>query len=136
MITTKNMALNVYFKHSVKLTEEKDTIIDGMQRFGATEEVIQCSSIDNQFPGNSLDELLKQNNCTYVKTPASFFTEMQLPISKIVEGEHYKDSINLAQINIRKTFQHALDVGFEGNFDGACSQIVFNVVSNEHFSCF
>lgn len=102
MITTKNMALNVYFKHTVKLTEEKDTIIDGMQRFGATEEVIQCTAVDNQYPGNTLDQLLKQENCTYVKTPASFFTEMQLPITQIVGGEHYKDTINLAQINIRK----------------------------------
>ena len=102
MIVTKNMALNVYFKHSVKLTEEKDTIIDGMQRFGATEEVIQCSSIDNQYPGSLVDELLAQKNCTYVKTPASLFTEMQIPVGHIVGGEHVRDSINLAQIIIRK----------------------------------
>ena len=102
MIATKNLALNVYFKHSVKLNEEKDTIIDGMQRFGATEEVIQCSSIDNEYPGNLVEDLMNSKNSTYVKTPAAFFTEMEIPISKIISGEHKNDSINLAEVTIRR----------------------------------
>lgn len=114
MIVTKNMALNVYFKHSVKLTEEKDTIIDGMQRFGATEEVIQCSSIDNNYPGNLVEQLIKEDKCTFVKTPASLFTEILIPVSNIVGGEHYNDSINLAELKIRK---YNSDESIKNSFD-------------------
>lgn len=102
MLTTAMIGMNVYFRYHTKTSEGRDTITDGMQRFGATEEVIQTTRVDNQYPGTlSLDELKKQN-CTFVKTPASFFTELTLPVGDIVAGEHYNDSINQAKITIRK----------------------------------
>lgn len=102
MITTEMMAMDVYFRYQTKNAQQKDTIVDGMQRFGATEEVIQTTTIDNDYPGSLTPEQLDQKNCTYVKTPASLFTEMQIPVSEIVAGEHYTDSINQAKITIRK----------------------------------
>lgn len=102
LLTTAMIGMNVYFRYHSKTSEGKDTITDGMQRFGATEEVIQTTHVDNQYPGSlSLEDLTKQN-CTYIKTPASFFTEMTLPVGDIVAGEHYNDSINQAKITIRK----------------------------------
>lgn len=102
MITSKLLGMNVYFRYHTKTAAGKDTIVDGMQRFGATEEVIQCNRIDNEYPGSLTPDKLEQSGCTYVKTPTGLFTEMDLPISKVLAGEHYADSINQAKIYIRK----------------------------------
>lgn len=102
MLTTKMIGMNVYFRYHTKTTADKDTIVDGMQRFGATGEVIQTTRIDNEYPGSLSLEDLEKKNCTYVKTPACLFTEMTLPVGDVVAGEHYTDSINQAKITIRK----------------------------------
>lgn len=102
MITSKMIGMNVYFRYHTKTSAGNDTIVDGMQRFGATEEVIQSTRIDNEYPGSLTLEQLDNKNCTYVKTPTAFFTEMTLPIAEIAAGEHYTDSINQAKITIRK----------------------------------
>ena len=102
MLKTKMMALNVYFRYHSTTAEGKDTIVDGLQRFGATEEVIQSTRINNRYPGSLSLEAIQQQPFTYVKTPAAFFTEMTLPVADIVGGEHANDSINLAKVTIRK----------------------------------
>lgn len=102
MITSKMMAMNLYFSYHTKTEAGKDTIVDGMQRFGATEEVIQCTKLGNDYPGSlSLDDLDKVHS-SYVKTPAGLLTEMTLPVAEIVAGEHYTDSISQAKITLRK----------------------------------
>lgn len=107
MVKSKMMALNVYFQYHGQTDEGNDTIVDGMQRFGATEEVIQSTRTDNEYPGSiSLEEISRQA-CTYVKSPAGFFTELTLPVHDIVAGEHYTDSINQAQVTIRKYLSSA-----------------------------
>lgn len=113
MLSTKLIGLNLYFSYHTTNAAGNDTIVDGMQRMGATEEVIQTTHIDNQYPGSIDIEGLDQKDCTYLKTPTGLFTEMTLPISEIVAGEHYTDSINQAKITIRKynsttTSSHAL----------------------------
>lgn len=102
LIKSKMMAMNVYFRYHTTGDSGNDTIVDGMQRFGATEEVIQCTRIDNQYPGSLSFEEIQQQPCTYVKSPACMFTEMTIPVADIVAGEHYTDSINQAKITIRK----------------------------------
>lgn len=102
LIKSKMMALNVYFRYHTTDDAGNDTIMDGMERFGATEEVIQTTQIENEYPNGKKEELLADAGSTYVKTPTGFFTEMTLPVSEIVGGEHYTDSLSQAKITIRK----------------------------------
>jgi len=102
MFATNTMALDVYFRYHITGTTGNDSIVDGVQRFGATEEVIQNTHIDNEYPGSLTLEDLEKESCTFVKTPTGLFTEATLPVADIVSGEHYTDSINQAKITIRK----------------------------------
>lgn len=101
MVKSAMMAMNVYFRYHSTTEAGNDTIIDGMQRFGATEEVIQTTQVDNEYPGSLTFDQIAQQGYTYVKSPANFFTELTLPVSDIVDGSHYRDSINMAKITVR-----------------------------------
>lgn len=102
MITANMMSLDVYFRYHSTTTEGNDTIIDGMQRMGATEEVIQNTRVENNYPQGFTPDDLANATCSYVKTPASLFTEATLPVSDIVAGTHYTDSINQVKIVMRR----------------------------------
>ena len=99
MINAEVSTMNVYFRYHTKTTAGNDTIIDGLQRMGATEEVIQNTHVENKLPEGMLDE---NNGYTYVKSPTGIFTEVELPVSQIVAGTHYTDTINGARITFRK----------------------------------
>lgn len=92
-------ALNVYFKYHTRNAAGNDTIVDGMQRMAATEEVIQNMRIENSIPQDMLDA---NAGYSYVKSPTGIFTEMTLPVNEIVAGEHRTDSINSVQISLRR----------------------------------
>jgi len=95
MICAQTSTLDVYFRYHSTTATGGDTIIDGMQRMAATEEVIQQTTIENKIPASMLDEA---NDYTYVKSPAGLFTELTLPVAEIVSGEHYTDTINSASL--------------------------------------
>ncbi len=99
MITAHTTTLNVYFRHHTTNVAGNDTIIDGMQRMAATEEVIQQTTIGNRIP----EELTAESNeYTFIKSPAGLFTEVELPVGDIVAGEHYTDTINSAAITFQR----------------------------------
>ena len=98
MINVEVSTLNVYFRYQTKIGG-KDTIVDGMQRMGATEEVIQSTRVENKLAEGMLDET---NPFTYLKTPTGIFTEVTLPVGEVVAQEHYTDTINGAKISFRK----------------------------------
>lgn len=108
MITGKMMGLNVYFRYHDKTSAGNDTIYDGMARFGATEEVLQSTRVENDFATGVKQQMLEDPTCTYVKTPTAMFMELTLPVSEIVDGKegleetHYNDSILQAKFSIRK----------------------------------
>lgn len=102
LLTTSLIGMNVYFRYHTVNEAGRDTIVDGMQRFGATEEVLQCNRVANDYPGSIDVDQLDNLTSTYLKTPSGLFTEMTIPVSEIVAGEHYADSINQAKITIRK----------------------------------
>lgn len=91
-------ALDVYFRYHGTVNG-KDSIVDGMQRMAATEEVIQNTRIENRIPA---EMLAPDADYTYVKSPTGIFTELTLPIDEIIAGEHYNDSINSAKISLRR----------------------------------
>lgn len=73
----------------------KDSVVSLVSSFAGTEEVIQKTTIvqDN----NKIEELISDNSCTYLKTPAGIFTEVTLPIEAIMQG-HERDTINTARL--------------------------------------
>lgn len=85
-----NSQLNLYF-HFL----DKDTIAQGMASFAGTEEVLLASNVEND--NERLKQLVDDNTCTYLKTPAGIFTEVTLPVDEIYAG-HDNDSINSAKI--------------------------------------
>lgn len=99
MINIKVAALDVYFKYLGKNELGNDTIIEGMHRMAATEEVIQNTHVTNTLPD---DMLCSDNGYTYIKSPSGIFTELDLPVSDVVAGSHYSDTINSAQITLRR----------------------------------
>lgn len=98
MINIKVATLDVYFRYKEEVNGT-DTIYDGMHRMAATEEVIQNTHVSNSLP----EELLcSDKGYTYIKSPSGIFTEMTLPVADVVSGEHYSDTINSAQLTIRR----------------------------------
>lgn len=86
--------LNVYFKYA------NDTTYVGTASFSGTEEVLQTTNISNDK--EALQDLANNDpNCTYLKTPAGIFTELELPIDRIMSG-HENDTINTAKISLKR----------------------------------
>lgn len=96
MINVDVSTLNLYFRYHTEDSDGNDTIVEGLQRMAATAEVIQSTSVDNQGLQKLIDE---EDGYTYAKSPAGIFTEVDLPISDIVAGEHYTDTILSARID-------------------------------------
>lgn len=89
--------LNVHFRDS-----KKDSVF--VTQFAGTEEVLQA----NHFNNAALKPLVDDTTCTYLKTPAGIFTEVQLPIDSIMANE---DSINTAKI-IFQCYNDAADTNY------------------------
>ena len=89
-----NSILFVYFR-----MQYKDSVYTRAATFGGTQEVMQTTHIVND--GNALQQLINNQNGTYLKTPAGIFTQMILPVEEIVAG-HEKDSINSAKITLQR----------------------------------
>ena len=99
--------LNVYFRYFTK-----DSIYVGTSSFAGTEEVLQSTRIAND--NNTLQRLVSDKRCTYIKSPAGIFTEMTIPVDDIMNG-HRNDTINTAKIvlpriNNDTQNEYALDI--------------------------
>lgn len=88
-----NMArLNVTFNYYVRgVSGEMDSIATGIATFSATKEVLQV----NKFNNGDLQALVDDNSCTYLKTPAGIFTEVELPIKEIIENTDTLNSVKI-----------------------------------------
>ena len=78
--------LNIHFR-------DNDSDSTFVTQFAGTEEVLQANRFNTKK--ESLQPLVDDNSCTYLKTPAGIFTEVTLPIDEILENH---DSINSAKI--------------------------------------
>ena len=65
--------------------------------FGGTEEVIQKSTLSQS--DTELQKLIDNNTCTYIKSPAGIWTELELPVEDIMNG-HENDTLNTARVFI------------------------------------
>lgn len=94
--------MNVYFRNKVHIeteTDERDTIYTVSTNFAGTEEVLQTTTIENDH--EVLSQLVADNRCTYLKTPAGIFTEMTLPVDDITR-QHENDTLSSAKIELRR----------------------------------
>lgn len=87
--------MNLYFRY---YDEKEDSIFTAMARFSATPEVIQST----RFQNGNLSELLENETCTYLKTPAGIATEMTLPVDEVFAGAHASDSVSLASVTLTR----------------------------------
>ncbi len=79
-------SLNIHFRDA-----KSDSIF--VTQFVGTEEVLQVNRFNTKK--ETLQPLVDDNSCTYLKTPAGIFTEVELPIEDILSNN---DSINTAKI--------------------------------------
>ena len=76
--------LNIHFRNA-----NNDSIY--VTQFSGTQEVLQAS----RFNTERLKPLIEDNSCTYLKTPAGVFTEVELPVDEILKSHN---DINSAKI--------------------------------------
>ncbi len=93
-------ALNIHFQDW-----ESDSIF--VTQFAGTEEVLQANRFSTEK--ETLEPLVNDNACTYLKTPAGIFTEVTLPIDEIMTNN---DSINAAKI-IFNCYNDSYDTDYE-----------------------
>ncbi len=82
--------LHIYYRY---LSE--DSIYDALTYLSGTEEVMQTTTFKNDQ--SKIDVLADSTTCTYLKTPAGIFTEVELPVEDIMNG-HMRDSLSSARI--------------------------------------
>lgn len=110
-----NVVPGFYFKHKAGLGNmayidasqldvyyslvNNDSVINTVDVFWGTDEVLQKTNITNDK--NSLEKLIDDESCTYLKTPAGIFTELTLPVDEITTG-HESDNIAGAELTIAR----------------------------------
>lgn len=105
--------LNVYFRFSALVTKYDTTYVDSkavitsrqvvdtltrVASFAGTEEVLQTTTISNDA---NTKKLAGDDACTYLKTPAGIFTEMEIPVEEIMNG-HENDTLNSAKVTLTR----------------------------------
>lgn len=91
MISVDVGTINVYFSYYEK--SNPDSTLSGLARFASTPEVIQST----RFVNDDLQQLIDEEGCTYLKTPAGIGTEVTIPVDEIMDG-HEKDSLSKARL--------------------------------------
>ena len=85
----------IYFK----IKDEDGNEEVGRTSFSGTEEVLQTTRITNDQ--RSIERLVSDNSCTYIKSPAGIFTELTLPVDEIINN-HENDTLNTARLSLTK----------------------------------
>ena len=86
--------IDIYF-HVIR---NDSTVVNTIPITG-TEEVLQLTKVSND--NEAIKQLVSDNTCTYLKTPAGIFTEMTIPVEKIMTG-HANDTLNTAKIALTR----------------------------------
>lgn len=92
MATVDGAGLLVYYSVMI------DTVYHTASIFGGTEEVLQKTNISQET--DKMEELIEDNSCTYLKTPAGIFTELTLPVDDVISKKHNTDTLNTARLFI------------------------------------
>ena len=101
--------INIFFRKYADEDDndaDEDGIVDDYTIFSGTEEVLQTTSVT--YDDNSIQSLVDDNTCTYLKSPAGIFTELTLPVEQIV-GSHTTDSLSSAKLILNRINNTASD---------------------------
>ena len=91
--------LNLNFEALIESSSGKrDSLVYKQYSFGATKEVIQANHFSND---NTLKDLVKDPDHTYIKSPAGIFTEATFPITEIY-NEHKNDTLNGVNVSFTR----------------------------------
>lgn len=97
MLNVSVSTLNLYFTYYESVEPDSVEKIGAICRFAATPEVIQST----QFSNGNLQELVNDNSCSYLKSPAGIGTELALPVNEIY-ASHQSDSISKAKFTLTR----------------------------------
>lgn len=86
--------LAIFYKY-----KEGDQENNGTLLLSGTEEVMQATNI--VYDKESIKNLVDNDTCTYLKTPAGIFTEVTLPVDEI-KFSHENDNISSAKISFNR----------------------------------
>lgn len=78
-------------------TEGNDSTIYLKRTFASTQEVLQANQITNS---DKINNLVTDNSCSYIKSPAGIMTEVDLPLDEIIESTT-GNTINSASIKFQ-----------------------------------
>lgn len=74
-------SMNIYYKYIVKGSADQDSLVQTVETFSATDEVIQL----NRFKNTDMSHLLEPNDSiAYLKSPAGVYTQLTIPSKDIV----------------------------------------------------
>ena len=83
-------------------------VVNSYLALSSTPEVLQTTQVTNDK--KSLERLVEDNSCTYLKAPAGIFTEVTLPVDEIFQN-HKTDSL----LSVNVTFQRQ-NSGVQGHY--------------------
>jgi hypothetical protein len=90
MARSKQIEIYTYYHY-----QHEDEVRYSYLRTTSTEEVVQTSKITNDK--DAISQLVEDNSCTYLKSPAGIFTEVTFPVDEI-SASHSTDSLLTAKV--------------------------------------
>ena len=94
MANVSEIDLNMYYR----FTEDDSTYTTSIF-LSSTPEVLQTSYVVNDRA--ALEQLVDDNSCTYLKTPAGIFTEVTMPVDEITQS-HTTDSLLSVSVSFQR----------------------------------
>jgi len=93
MATVREAGLVIYYAYKADTALWRTSAI-----LGGTEEVLQKTYITQET--DKMEELVNDNSCTYLKTPAGIFTELTIPVDEVISSKHTNDTLSTARLFI------------------------------------
>ena len=89
-----NIGLRTFYR-----LQDEDSVANYSFTLASTKEVLQTTYVTNDK--KALEKLAAEKEHTYLKTPAGIFTEIELPVEKIMEG-HFNDSLLSVSMTVQR----------------------------------
>lgn len=106
--------LNITFSYYETSSSGKaDSLLTVVAQFAGTQEVIQANRF--QTDKETLKQLVEEDgSCTYLKTPAGIFTELELPLDSIADNHLLTgDTLNSVKLTLTRYNEAATDAKFK-----------------------
>lgn len=98
VVYIQDIWLRINMKYTVTGSQGQDSTAIGSSVLAASKEVLMSTRMEND---EKLDELVSENEHTYLKTPAGLCTEIELPVDEIY-ANHENDTLNSITLSIKK----------------------------------